>query len=68
MISSEIILFLAEFEDHQDIEPNSISEDGGCSGSSPTLGDGCSLSDDCSTITCKINVGDNQITFKLKVC
>lgn len=57
----------AEFEDHQDIEPNSISEDGGCSGSSPTLGDGCSLSDDCSTITCKMDFVKKPITFKLKI-
>ncbi|KAM7432359.1 hypothetical protein ABFA07_017191 [Porites harrisoni] len=60
----------AEFEepeDRQDIEPNSISEVGGCSGSSPTVGDGCTLSDDCSTITCKMDFVKKPITFKLKI-
>lgn len=43
--------------------------DGACSlGSSRTrLGDGCTISDDCSTITCKMDFVDEPITFKLKV-
>ena len=41
---------------------------GSCSGMSQTqLGKGCSISDDCSTITCNMNFVDEPITFKLKV-
>ncbi|KAL9965747.1 hypothetical protein ACROYT_G029589 [Oculina patagonica] len=41
---------------------------GSCStGSSRTLDDGCSISDDCSTITCKMDFVDKPITFKLEV-
>lgn len=41
---------------------------GSCSGMSQTqLSEGCSISDDCSTITCNMNFVDEPITFKLKV-
>ncbi|XP_068732609.1 uncharacterized protein [Montipora capricornis] len=44
---------------------------GYCSGSPSSrinLGDGCSMSDDCSTLTCNMNFADQQIiTFKLEV-
>ena len=38
-----------------------------CSGMSQTLDEGCTISDDCSTITCKMNFVEKPITFKLKV-
>ena len=38
-----------------------------CSGMSPDLRKGCSLSDDCSKITCKMDFVEKPITFKLKV-
>lgn len=38
---------------------------GSCGGLS--LGDGCSISDDCSTITCQTNFVEKPITLKLKV-
>ena len=38
-----------------------------CSGMSQTLDEGCTISDDCSTITCEINFVEKPITFKLKV-
>ena len=38
-----------------------------CSGMSSTLSEGCSLSDDCSTITCNMDFVEKPITFKLKV-
>ena len=63
-------MFLVESEEpegHTDIETDSVSVDE-CSGFSPTLGGGCTLSSDCSTITCKTDFGDYPITFKLKVC
>ena len=42
--------------------------DGFCStGSRKTLGDGCTISDDCSKITCKMDFVDEPITFKLEV-
>ncbi|CAH3158464.1 unnamed protein product [Porites lobata] len=34
---------------------------------SQTLHEGCTISDDCSTITCKMNFVEKPITFKLKV-
>ena len=34
---------------------------------SQTLDEGCTISDDCSTITCKMNFVEKPITFKLKV-
>ena len=34
---------------------------------SQTLDEGCTISDDCSTITCKMNFIEKPITFKLKV-
>ena len=34
---------------------------------SQTLDEGCTISDDCSTITCKLNFVEKPITFKLKV-
>jgi len=34
---------------------------------SQTLNEGCTISDDCSTITCKMNFVEKPITFKLKV-
>ncbi|XP_078381668.1 uncharacterized protein LOC144664428 isoform X3 [Oculina patagonica] len=41
---------------------------GSCStGSRRTLDNGCSISADCSTITCKMDFVDEPITFKLKV-
>ena len=36
-------------------------------GSRKTLDDGCTISDDCSTITCKIDFVDEPITFTLQV-
>ena len=36
-------------------------------GSRKTLEDGCTISDDCSKITCKIDFVDEPITLKLKV-
>ena len=36
-------------------------------GSRKTLDDGCTISDDCSTITCKIDFVDKPITFMLQV-
>ncbi|KAM7432350.1 hypothetical protein ABFA07_017187 [Porites harrisoni] len=38
-----------------------------CSGMSQTLDEGCTISDDCSTITCKMNFVEKPITFKLKI-
>ena len=60
---------LAEFDNHDDMLPNSEEQFGAtsCSGASPTLGDGCIISDDCSTITCKMDFVDKPITFTLKV-
>ncbi|XP_067016995.1 uncharacterized protein [Acropora muricata] len=48
---------------------NTYSGDGGsCAGISSDLGDGCTISDDCSTITCNMKfAAGHQITFKLKV-
>ena len=34
---------------------------------SQTLDEGCTISDDCSTITCKMNFVEKPMTFKLKV-
>ena len=34
---------------------------------SQALDEGCTISDDCSTITCKMNFVEKPITFKLKV-
>ena len=34
---------------------------------SQTLEEGCTISDDCGTITCKMNFVEKPITFKLKV-
>lgn len=34
---------------------------------SQTLSEGCSIGDDCSTITCDMNFVETPITFKLKV-
>ena len=34
---------------------------------SQTLDEGCTISDDCSTITCKMNFVEKPIRFKLKV-
>ena len=45
-----------------------VVADGACStGASSTLGDGCTISDDCSKITCKMDFVDEPITFKLEV-
>ena len=44
-----------------------VSLSSSCSGMSQTLRDGCSISDDCSTITCDMNFVETPITFKLKV-
>ena len=38
-----------------------------CSGVTPTLGKGCRISDDCSTITCNMDFVNKPITFKLEV-
>ncbi|XP_020602955.1 uncharacterized protein LOC110041976 [Orbicella faveolata] len=47
---------------------SSTAVDALCStGSRKTLSDGCTISDDCSTITCKMDFVDKPITFKLKV-
>ena len=44
-----------------------VSLSSSCSGMSQTLSDGCSINDDCSTITCDMNFVETPITFKLKV-
>lgn len=44
-----------------------VSLSSSCSGMSQTLSDGCSISDDCSTITCDMNFVETLVTFKLKV-
>ena len=38
-----------------------------CSGMSQTLDEGCTISDDFSTITCKMDFVEKPKTFKLKV-
>lgn len=40
---------------------------GSCSGAGSSLAEGCSLSDDCSTITCNLRLDKEEITFKLQV-
>ena len=54
-------------EKDYDSDYNDFSNAGYCSGMSQNLGDGCTISDDCSTITCKMNFVEKPITFKLKV-
>ncbi|KAM7448072.1 hypothetical protein ABFA07_003810 [Porites harrisoni] len=44
-----------------------VSQSSSCSGMSQTLSEGCSIGDDCSTITCDMNFVETPITFKLKV-
>ena len=64
----EISLFLADFSDQDsdsDWDDQTVQVSGSCGAS--TLGDGCSMSDDCSTITCKTNFVEKPITLKLKV-
>lgn len=77
-IYSAVVLYLifsqvistttADFDDTYNSD--SYTSGGYCSGSpssSLNLGDGCSMSDDCSTVTCNMNFADQQITFKLEV-
>ncbi|XP_044170479.1 uncharacterized protein LOC122954493 [Acropora millepora] len=45
----------------------SHGDGGSCPGLSSDLAEGCSISDDCSTITCNMKFADHQITLKLKV-
>ena len=63
-INWNIFFLLADYDDG-----STYSGDGGsCAGFSSDLAEGCSISDDCSTITCNMNFAANhQITFKLKV-
>ena len=64
----EILLFLADFSDQDsdsDWDDQTIQGSDSCGTS--TLDDGCSMSDDCSTITCKTNFVEKPITLKLKV-
>lgn len=64
----EILLFLADFSDQDsdsDWDDQTVQVSSSCGAS--TLGDGCSMSDDCSTITCKTNFVEKPITLKLKV-
>ncbi|XP_078381678.1 uncharacterized protein LOC144664435 [Oculina patagonica] len=50
------------------ISSNAAGFGGPCStGSHRTLNDGCSISDDCSTITCKMDFVYEPITFKLEI-
>ena len=63
---------LADFDDSDGpVDPNSGDDyisTSSCSGiSNSDLGDGCSISDDCSTITCNMDFVKKPITFKLKV-
>lgn len=55
-------LFLGDVYDDQH---HSITYDGSCPDAS--LGDGCSISEDCSKITCKMDFVDKPITLTLKV-
>jgi len=58
----------AQIDDQDNVEPQpNENYDDTCSGMSPDLGEGCSISDDCSTVTCKMDFVDKPITFKLKV-
>ena len=63
-INCNIFFLLADYDDG-----STNSGDGGsCAGFSSELGDGCTISDDCSTITCNMEfAAGHQITFKLKV-
>ncbi|KAL9965745.1 hypothetical protein ACROYT_G029587 [Oculina patagonica] len=55
------------YRDHL-ISSNAAGFGGPCStGSHRTLNDGCSISDDCSTITCKMDFVYEPITFKLEI-
>ncbi|XP_015755791.1 PREDICTED: uncharacterized protein LOC107335301 [Acropora digitifera] len=59
-----ISITAADYDDGSTIS----GDDGPCAGFSSNLAEGCSISDDCSTITCNMNFAANhQITFKLKV-
>ena len=61
-------MFIAQIDDQDNVEPQPDENyDDTCSGMSPDLGEGCSISDDCSTITCKMDFVEKPITFKLKV-
>ena len=61
-------VFIAQIDDQDNVEPQPDENyDDTCSGMSPDLGEGCSISDDCSTVTCKMDFVDKPITFKLKV-
>ena len=58
------IFFLANYG-HERI---TYGDGGSCPGLSTDLGEGCTISEDCSTITCNMKFADDhQITFKLKV-
>lgn len=52
--------------EYSDDDGSSIEIGGSCGGST-TLGDGCSISDDCSTITCKMDFVEKPITLTLEV-
>ena len=59
-----VIFFLLADDD----DGSTYYEDGGpCAGFSSDLAEGCSISDDCSTITCNMKFADHQITLELKV-
>ena len=38
-----------------------------CPDFSQALGDGCTVSDDCSKVTCKLKFADNDITLKIQI-
>lgn len=53
--------------EYRDDDGDTSIEIGGSCGGSTNLGDGCSISDDCSKITCKMDFVDKPITFTLEV-
>lgn len=65
LIFGQMISMSAADYSHQRI---TYGDGGSCPGLSSDLGEGCTISEDCSTITCNMKfAADHQITFKLKV-
>ena len=62
------VKYLADISDSINYSLIFFLVDAFCSkGSRKTLDGGCTISNDCSTITCKMDFVDEPITFKLKV-
>ncbi|XP_067016855.1 uncharacterized protein [Acropora muricata] len=65
LIFGQMISITAADYGHERI---TYGDSGSCPGLSTDLGKGCTISEDCSTITCNMKFADDhQITFKLKV-